>query len=161
MKRASLLAPSLVVGAVVAGLSLVAGAGEAGEREPRGAAVTTSGAERVSFRRDVAPVLATSCATRSCHGGGSRPPVLGAHMTATTMRAALVGVASEDRPDHAYVQPGAPDASYLVQKVEGRLVDAECTEHDCGEPMPLDNPSLSADAIAKIRAWVADGARDN
>jgi hypothetical protein len=156
MKRVSFLASNLVVGAFVAGLLLVAGAGEA-----RDAAATTSDAGRVSFRRDVAPVLATSCATRSCHGGGSRPPVLGAHMSASTMRAALVGVASEDRPDHAYVEPGAPDASYLVQKVEGRLVDAECTEHDCGEPMPLDNPSLSAEAIAKIRAWVADGARDN
>jgi hypothetical protein len=156
MKRVSFLASNLVVGAFVAGLLLVAGAGEA-----RDASATTSDAGRVSFRRDVAPVLATSCTTRSCHGGGSRPPVLGAHMSASTMRAALVGVASEDRPDHAYVEPGAPDASYLVQKVEGRLVDAECTEHDCGEPMPLDNPSLSAEAIAKIRAWVADGARDN
>ena len=80
---------------------------------------------------------------------------------ATAMRAALVGVPSEDRPDRAYVEPGAPEASYLVQKIEGRLVDAECTEHDCGSPMPLDNPSLPPAARATIRAWIAQGARDN
>ncbi len=114
----------------------------------------------VSFRRDVAPVLATSCALASCHGGGSRPPVL-QRGDSTAMRAALVGIASEDRPDHAYVQPGAPEQSYLVQKIDGRLVDAECTEHDCGAPMPLDNPALSQDARETIRLWVAQGATDN
>jgi len=116
---------------------------------------------RVSFRRDVAPVLAGSCTTRSCHGGGSRPPVLGAPGDAAKLRAALVGVASEQRPDRAYIEPGHPDASYLLQKLDGHLVDSECADNDCGAPMPLDNPSLSADARAKIRAWIAQGAPNN
>jgi hypothetical protein len=115
----------------------------------------------VSFRNEVAPVLAGSCATRSCHGGGSLPPVLGRHASAEKLRAALVGVASEERPTRTYIAPGAPEASYLLQKVDGHLVDAECVDHDCGSPMPMDNPSLSADARAKIRAWVAQGALDN
>jgi len=146
----------IAVGAFVALVQLVASGGEA-----RDAAATTSDGGRVSFGRDIAPVLTTSCTTRSCHGGGEKPPILRRGMDAEALRAALVGIASEDRPDHAYIEPGAPDASYLLQKLEGRLNDAECTEHDCGDPMPLDNPSLSADTIAKIRAWVAQGARDN
>ena len=148
----------MAIGALLALAQLLASGGDA-----RSSSVPerATAAGQVSFRRDVLPVLATSCATVSCHGGGSRPPVLATRGGASRVRAALVGVASGDRPDHAYVEPGAPDASYLVQKIEGRLVDAECTEHDCGSPMPLDNPSLPAGARATIRAWIAQGARDN
>jgi hypothetical protein len=115
----------------------------------------------VSFRSDIAPLLTGSCSTRSCHGGGSLPPVFDRRGSAQKLRAALVGVPSEERPDRNYIAPGAPDASYLLQKIDGHLVDAECADHDCGSPMPMDNPSLSDDARAKIRAWVAEGARDN
>ena len=119
------------------------------------------GAGQVSFRRDIAPVLVTSCSTRSCHGGGSRPPVLDPHADAASLRAALVGVASEQRPERDYVRPGDPQASYVVQKLEGCLVDEECADADCGEPMPLKNPPLSAELRATIRAWIAQGASDN
>jgi hypothetical protein len=146
----------VAVGALLALVLLVSSGGGA-----RTAAATTSEAGRVSFRRDVAPVLAQSCSTSSCHGGGSRPPVFDARADLAKMRAALVGVASEERPDHAYVTPGAPQASYLVQKIDEDLVDAECADHDCGSPMPLDNPSLPESARAKIRTWIAQGARDN
>jgi hypothetical protein len=142
----------LAAGVLFALAQLLAGGGDA---------KSSSASGGVSFRRDVAPLLATSCATASCHGGGSRPPVLVARDGASKMRAALVGVPSGDRPDRAYVQPGVPEGSYLLQKIDGRLVDAECTEHDCGSPMPLDNPSLPAADRDTIRAWVAQGARDN
>ncbi len=144
-------------GVLAALLQLVASGGDARSSS----AHATPNAGDVSFRRDIAPILTTSCATKSCHGGGSRPPVLAARDGAAKMRAALVGARSEDRPDRAYVEPGAPEASYLLQKIEGRLVDAECTDHDCGSPMPLDNPPLSADARATVRRWIAQGARDN
>jgi hypothetical protein len=118
-------------------------------------------APTVSFRRDVAPVLSASCATRSCHGGGSRPPLLSASAGPTALRAALVGVASEARPDEAYVAPGRPGASFLLEKIDGTLDDAQCADHDCGEPMPADNPSLPAPARDVIRAWIAAGAPDD
>jgi DinB family len=117
-------------------------------------------APRASFRRDVAPVLAQSCSTRSCHGGG-RSPMLHADENASKLRAALVGVQSEEHATHAYVRPGDPDASYLVEKIEGHLVHAQCADHDCGERMPLDNPALPENARRAIRAWIADGAPDN
>ncbi len=114
----------------------------------------------VSFRRDVAPVLATSCSTRSCHGGW-RPPVLDAHGDPAKMRAALIGIAADERPIESYVSPGHPEQSYLVQKIESRMGTAECTDHDCGEAMPLDNPLLPPATRQMIRAWIEQGAKDN
>jgi hypothetical protein len=154
----------LVFGAVLVLVQLLAGAdasSSGGGVEPTGSLSAASSARPVSFRRDVAPVLAVSCTTVSCHGGGSRPPVLPTSGDFREMRGALVGVASEDRPGFAYVQPGDPDASYVVQKLEGQLIDGQCTEHDCGARMPLDNPPLAPEDLAAVRSWIAQGALDN
>jgi hypothetical protein len=148
--------PPLLTGALLALALVFASGGELGLAHG-----SSERAPRVSFRRDVAPTLTASCSTRSCHGGGSRPPVLGPNLDATKMRAALVGVMAEERTDRAYVRPGDPNASFLVQKIEGRLIHAECTDHDCGETMPLDNPSLSPESLRAIRTWVLEGAEDN
>jgi hypothetical protein len=115
----------------------------------------------VSFRRDVTPILVTSCMTGSCHGNGIRPPLLDRHDDAAHLRAALVGVRSEERPAHAYITPGAPEQSFLVEKIEGHLKDADCVDHDCGVAMPKDNPLLAPDARTIIRSWIAAGAPDN
>ena len=114
----------------------------------------------VSFRQDVAPILTTSCSTRSCHGG-SRAPELRGHDDASKMRAALLATGDDERPGARYVIPGDPDGSFLVQKIEGRMSTSECADHDCGEAMPLDNPPLSPEARQTIRAWIAQGAEDN
>jgi hypothetical protein len=145
MKRAAVA----LVGAGLA-LLLTARAGSA-----------TPPAKAPSFRGDVAPLLVASCAARSCHGGGAHPPDLDPHADPAALRRALLDVASEERPQRAYVTPGAPQESYLVDKIEGRLNDAECTDHDCGERMPARNPALSAAARTAVLAWIADGAKDN
>jgi hypothetical protein len=119
-----------------------------------------SRAPQASFRRDVAPLLTTSCSTRSCHGG-MRPPLLGAHDDPQTLRASLLGIASEERPAHAYVSAGHPDDSYLMEKIDGHLPANACVDHDCGDQMPLDNPPLSPEAREAIRAWIEQGASDN
>jgi len=77
------------------------------------------------------------------------------------MRVALVGVSSEQRPDRAYVKPGDPAASYLVDKLAGALSNAQCVHGDCGRPMPSRSPPLPESAQAMIRSWIADGAKDN
>jgi hypothetical protein len=115
---------------------------------------------RVSFRRDVAPVLTTSCSTRSCHGG-MRAPLLGSYDDARELRASLLGVVAEERPAHTYVRPGHPEESYLMEKIEGHLSNDACVDHDCGDQMPLDNPPLSPASREAIRAWIAQGAADN
>ena len=117
-------------------------------------------AATISFRKDVAPVLTTSCSTRSCHGG-MRAPLLGAHDDAAERRAALVNVKSEERADLRYVTPGDPAHSYLIEKIDGRMTPAKCSDHDCGEAMPLDNPALPDATRSLIRTWIEQGARDN
>ncbi len=52
------------------------------------------------------------------------------------------------------VNPGAPDNSYLVRKVEGA---AGIT----GAQMPFGGPPLSQAQIDEIRSWIASGAPNN
>ncbi len=124
--------------------------------------IGASGAQvpHASFRRDVAPVLTTSCSTRSCHGG-MRPPLLGAHDDPQSLRESLIGIASEERPTHTYISAGHPEDSYLMEKIDGHLSASACVDHDCGDQMPLDNPPLSPEAREAIRAWIEQGAADN
>ena len=62
----------------------------------------------------------------------------------------LVNVPSTEVPSILRVEPGNPDDSYLVQKIEGTAA--------VGARMPLGGPNLSADEIAAIRQWITDGA---
>ncbi len=115
----------------------------------------------VSFRKDIAPVLAASCSTRSCHGSGIHSPALTPGVDPSKIRLALVGVAAEERPDRHYVEPSDPTKSFLVDKIEGHLVDAECADGDCGRRMPSRNAPLPDVTRAMIRSWIAQGALDN
>ena len=66
--------------------------------------------------------------------------------------AMLVNVPSQEVPSLLRVEPGNPDDSYLVQKIEGTA--------SVGGQMPLGGPELSDEAIAAIRQWIADGAQE-
>jgi hypothetical protein len=62
----------------------------------------------------------------------------------------LVGVPSGEQPSLQRVEPGNPNASYLIQKLEGTAAT--------GRQMPLNGaPLLQAD-INVIRQWITDGA---
>jgi hypothetical protein len=63
----------------------------------------------------------------------------------------LVGVPSDADPGVDRVEPGQPDSSYLVQKLEGVGGDPK---HPSGSEVP------QAD-IDSIRQWIADGAVDD
>lgn len=101
-----------------------------------------------------ARIFSTSCAVSGCHvGGGTTLP------TSMSLRPGdafgqIVGVPSVERPGLLRVDPGDPDDSYLVMKIEGRAGIA-------GARMPLGRPALTADEIQSIRAWITDGAPDN
>jgi hypothetical protein len=64
----------------------------------------------------------------------------------------LVNVPSTEVPSLMRIEPGNPDESYLVQKIEGTA--------SVGGRMPLGGPELSDEAIAAIRQWITDGARE-
>ena len=49
------------------------------------------------------------------------------------------------------VNPGNPDTSFLLIKLTGPTLEQ-------GSQMPMGKPPLSADLIALVRTWIAQGA---
>lgn len=62
----------------------------------------------------------------------------------------LVNVMSTEEPTLDRVEPGQPDSSYLIDKLE----DTQTV----GGRMPLNQPPLSPETIAVIRQWITEGA---
>jgi cytochrome c553 len=90
--------------------------------------------DKVSFSKDIQPLLAEKCG--NCHG--TKKPKKGIdYVTSydTVMRT---------------VKAGKPDESRLFRSVSGKG----------GKPMPPKSP-LEEDEIAKIKAWISDGAKKN
>ena len=95
-------------------------------------------------------IFDVSCALPGCHAGSN--PQMGLDLTAGQSQANLVGVGSEEVPAFERVDPGNPDESYLIMKIEGdsRIVGAR---------MPLGRAPLPGEQIAVIREWILDGAQ--
>jgi hypothetical protein len=91
-------------------------------------------------------VFTPICTT--CHAGSSAP--LGLRLEADAAYAMLVNAPSAEVPGLLRVSPGNPDASYLIQKLEGTAT--------VGGRMPLNGPPLPPETIAVIRQWIMDGA---
>ena len=87
-----------------------------------------------------------------CHTGAAAP--LGLALDSGVARGNMVGVASVEMPTMFRVNPGNPDSSYVVWKIEGRT-------GIIGGRMPLGLQPLSPDVIAAFRGWIADGANAN
>lgn len=86
---------------------------------------------------NVAPIFAARCVM--CHSGDGAPLGLRLDSHAGAMKGSQKG---------PVVKPGAPAASELVKRVRGQ-----------SQPrMPLVGDPLSAEEIARIERWVADGA---
>lgn len=83
-----------------------------------------------------------------CHVGANAPQ--GLRLDSANSYGALVGVASSERPELLRVEPGNPDASYLIHKLEGTA--------SVGARMPLGLPALPDATILVIREWIASGA---
>ncbi len=97
-------------------------------------------------------IFTPSCAKSGCHAGSS--PQQGMNLSAGQTFGNIVAVASQEAPPLNRVQPGDPDNSYLVQKIEGTA--------SVGGRMPLDGPPFLSNAqIQSIRAWIAAGAENN
>jgi hypothetical protein len=119
---------------------------------------------KVSFKRDVQPELTRGCASaEGCHGSAPTDSV-SLDLRPAESHAQLVGVDSEGRPGTARVTPGAPDASFLLDKLRGTLRQGE------GKSMPIDAetgapivPSpLPPGYVERVLVrWIAEGAKDN
>jgi hypothetical protein len=103
-------------------------------------------AAAVSFSAQIQPIFNQRC--DQCHSGSSAPQ--GLRLDAANSYTDLVNVDSHEVPSLKRVEPGDPDNSYLVQKVEGTA--------DVGGRMPLGGERLSDEDIDLIRQWISEGA---
>lgn len=94
-------------------------------------------------------VFTPICTT--CHSGAAAP--LGLRLDEGASFAMLVNAPSVEVPALNRVTPGDPDASYLIQKIEGTA--------SVGGRMPLGGPALPQETIAVIRQWIANGAQES
>ena len=84
-----------------------------------------------------------------CHAGAGAP--LGLRLDEGASFALLVNAPSTEIPTLLRVNPGDPDSSYLIQKLEGTAA--------VGGRMPLGGTPLPAETIAVVRQWIAEGAQ--
>jgi hypothetical protein len=111
-----------------------------------------------SIQRDIfeATDSAGRAACVTCHtDAGGRIPSNGLNLRHEVAYANLVGVASRGRPEVQRVEPGEPDSSYLVHKVEGR-------PNIVGQRMPrTGGPYLTDGQLLILRRWIALGAAND
>jgi mono/diheme cytochrome c family protein len=89
-----------------------------------------------------------------CHSGSGSSLPGSMNLTAGNAYAALVNVASGERPALQRVNPGNPGSSYLVQKLAGAAGIS-------GQRMPLDGPYLDQATLDALRGWITQGAANN
>ena len=85
----------------------------------------------------------------SDHDNGN--PVAGLDLGEGNMPGSTIAVRSRQRADTFLINPGYPDASYLVEKISSDSPSR-------GKRMPQDMPPLPAEEIETIRNWVLGGA---
>ncbi len=125
-------------------LSLIVGCEHADPLDDEPTTPTLSSIQQSTFT--------VSCAVSGCHLGSGAAASL--DLSAGNAHDNLVGVASTEVPSLLRVEPGNPDDSYLVQKIEG-------APGIVGLQMPRGRDPLSADRIKAIRDWIQAGALDN
>ena len=100
------------------------------------------------LRRIQANVFTPICT--NCHAGAAAPQ--GLRLEDGMSFAMLVNVPSVEVPAILRVDPGNPDDSYLIQKIEGTAT--------VGDRMPLGGAALPQATIDAIRQWITDGATE-
>lgn len=100
---------------------------------------TGRGEDRLDFAHDIQPLLTKHCT--QCHGGVRRAGGL--------LLLPAVGMPAAGDSGKSPLVPGKPDESELFRRV---------TTADADERMPPESPPLPADAIAKLRQWIEQGA---
>ncbi len=119
------------------------------------ASTTTSTTIPPSWAAIQARVLGPQCA--GCHGGSGGLSGLEGCITGYSV---MVGVPSTQLPSMRRVEPGNPDRSWLMRKVDGThgRFDAQCVDGFCGGSMPPGPVLLSAEARDAMRTWIRNGA---
>jgi len=108
-----------------------------------------------SFRADIAPILAETCASSgACHGGSS--PQLGMNLGLGQAYANLVNVPSRTIQGMMRVRPGLPDSSFMF-----RVLSQDQNYRLGFYRMPLTQVPMPQPVVETIRNWILQGANDN
>lgn len=126
-------------------LLMVGGCGAGGGSEEEGGEGL-----QPTLRSIQANIFSPICAQPGCHVGATAQQGLMLD-TEDNSFLDLVGINSTELPALLRVDPGNPDGSYLVHKIEGRATIV-------GAQMPLNQPPLSRAQIEAIRQWIQNGA---
>lgn len=117
-----------------------------------------SGGGPISFSAQIQPIFTSSCALSGCHGSGNiQPPEKPMNLSAGQAYSNTVNVSSAQLGSMDRIEPGQPDRSYLVHKIQG----THLTVGGSGVRMPATGNFLSQSQIDLIRNWIAQGALNN
>ena len=131
----------------VAAFALAGCAGDGEGLDANGEPIVAGPAPNTDFQEIQATIFTPICT--ACHVGANAPQ--GLRLDAANSYALLVNVPSAEVPSLMRVNPGNPDASYLVQKIQGNAA--------VGGRMPLNGPPyLSQAQIDLVRRWITAGA---
>lgn len=108
----------------------------------------------VSFSVDLQFIFDRNCAYQGCHFPPD--PEQGMDLTHGVSYANIVDVPSTEVPSLDRIEPGDPEASYLILKLEDRQAEVGGT----GTRMPTEL-FLSEPEIEKFKSWILAGAPDN
>jgi hypothetical protein len=106
-----------------------------------------------TFSGIAATVLVPRCATSACHTGSPPANAVPVSLDADVAWVEMVGVPAIGAPGIAVVEPGEPQASYLVHKLRGTGSQVGGTD----QLMPPDGQLDEAEILA-IEGWIANGA---
>ena len=93
-------------------------------------------------------VFTVTCAVPGCHGGAGAQQ--GLRLDPGFSAGNLINVPSPRDPNLIRVVPGDPDASFIIQKLQGTQT--------LGDRMPDGGPYLTTATVNVIRQWILDGA---
>ncbi len=154
--RVAALLPVIVCASLAAACS-----SSTGSSAPTDDGGTPAGQPR-SFRRDVVPIFAHSCASQDCHGDPKNDVPI--HFVVADPNAVFAELQGDSPTAKGakLVVAGDPTKSFLYAKVNGDEGDysAMCAMSFCGETMPPGTKIQSADRDT-IRQWILEGAANN
>ena len=109
---------------------------------------------QVAFATTIQPIFDRSCALAGCHDASRAS---GLDLSLGKSYGSIVGKRSLTRPDRFLIKAGAPDESYVIQKIEN-------TPGISGQMMPQGCPGaplagavcLGADERDALRTWVTE-----
>ncbi|MDF2696022.1 MAG: hypothetical protein K0S65_4405 [Labilithrix sp.] len=157
-----------LLGVVFVGLSFATACSDA--PAPNGSSGSSSSGgsgATVSFKDDVAPLLATNCALAACHS--SKESILNFYITYEP--AQIYAELMKTSPTCAtskFVVPGKPAESMLMLKMdnEQEKLPSDCSSARRSEMPPGDPPGSGDSLLEKadrdlVRRWITQGAKDN